>query len=40
MNGHLGRTNKTIMSILDITLPDGTVLSSRSVSYDIKKDDK
>ncbi len=40
MNGHLGRTNKTIMSILDITLPDGTVLSSRSVSYDIKKSDE
>ncbi len=34
--GHVGRTNKTIMSILDITLPDGRVLTSRSVAYDIK----
>ncbi len=34
--GHTGRTNKTIMSILDITLPDGRVLTSRSVAYDIK----
>ncbi len=34
--GHIGRTNKTIMSILDITLPDGRVLTSRSVAYDIK----
>jgi len=34
--GHVGRTNKTIMSILDITLLDGRVLTSRSVAYDIK----
>ena len=36
MFGHGGRTNKTIMSIIDITLPDGRVLTSRSVAYDIK----
>ena len=36
VHGHLGRTNKTILSILDITLPDGRVLTSRSVAYDIK----
>ncbi len=36
IHGHLGRTNKRIMSILDITLPDGRVLTSRSVAYDIK----
>ena len=34
--GHGGRTNKTILSILDVTLPDGRVLTSRSVAYDIK----
>lgn len=34
--GHTGHTNKTIMSILDITLEDGRVLTSRSVAYDIK----
>ncbi len=34
--GHTGHTNKTIMSILDITLPDGRVLTSGSVAYDIK----
>lgn len=34
--GHTGHTNKTIMSIIDITLADGTVLTSRSVAYDIK----
>ena len=34
--GHTGRTNKAILSILDITLPDGRVLTSRSVAYDIK----
>lgn len=34
--GHVGHTNKSIMSILDITLPDGRVLTSRSVAYDIK----
>ncbi len=34
--GHVGHTNKTIMSILDVTLPDGRVLTSRSVAYDIK----
>jgi len=36
VHGHIGHTNKTIMSILDITLPDGRVLTSRSVAYDIK----
>lgn len=35
LHGHVGHTNKTIMSIIDITLGDGTVLSSRSVAYDI-----
>jgi hypothetical protein len=34
--GHVGRANKTILSILDITLADGRVLTSRSVAYDIK----
>ncbi len=34
--GHLGHTNKRIMSIIDITLSDGRVLTSRSVAYDIK----
>jgi hypothetical protein len=34
--GHVGHTNKTIMSILDVTLPDGRVLTSRSVAYDIE----
>jgi len=34
--GHVGHTNKSIMSILDVTLPDGRVLTSRSVAYDIK----
>ena len=38
--GHVGHTNKTIMSILDITLEDGTVLTSRSVAYDIKKENE
>ncbi len=37
MHGHLGLTNKTSLSILDITLADGTVLSSSSVSYDVKE---
>lgn len=36
LHGHVGHSNKTIMSIIEITLPDGQVLSSRSVSYDIK----
>jgi len=36
MYGHVGHTNKTIMSIIDVTLPDGRVLTSRSVAYDIK----
>ena len=36
IHGHVGHTNKTIMSILDVTLPDGRVLTSRSVAYDIK----
>ena len=35
VHGHSGRTNKSILSIIDITLEDGTVLSSRSVTYDI-----
>ncbi len=34
--GHVGHTNKSIMSIIDVTLPDGRVLTSRSVAYDIK----
>ena len=34
--GHVGRENPHIMSIIDITLPDGRVLTSRSVAYDIK----
>ena len=38
MHGHIGHTNKTIMSILDITLADGRILSSRSVSYDIENE--
>jgi hypothetical protein len=36
--GHVGRENPHIMSIIDITLPDGRVLTSRSVAYDIKDD--
>lgn len=36
MFGHIGHTNKSIMSILDVTLPDGRVLTSRSVAYDIQ----
>lgn len=36
MYGHIGHTNKTIMSIIDVTLQDGRVLTSRSVAYDIK----
>jgi hypothetical protein len=35
VHGHTGRTNKTILSILEITLPDGRVLSSKSSAYDI-----
>ena len=38
VHGHSGRTNKSILSIIDITLEDGTVLSSRSVTYDITDD--
>ena len=38
LHGHVGHTNKTIMSILEITLEDGTTLSSRSVAYDISRD--
>ncbi len=38
--GHSGRTNKTILSIIEITLPDGSILSSRSVTYDITDDTK
>lgn len=34
--GHGGHSNKTILSILDITLEDGRVLTSRSVAYDIE----
>lgn len=37
VHGHGGWTNKTILSILDITLSDGRVLTSRSVAYDIQK---
>jgi len=37
MHGHLGLNNKTSLSILEITLADGTVLSSSSVSYDVKE---
>jgi hypothetical protein len=40
VHGHTGRTNKTILSILEITLPDGRVLSSKSSAYDIAKDDE
>ena len=36
IHGHVGHTNKTIMSILDVTLQDGRVLTSRSVAYDIQ----
>ena len=36
LHGHIGLTNKTIMSILDITLADGRILTSRSVAYDVK----
>ena len=36
--GHVGRENPHIMSIIDITLPDGRMLTSRSVAYDIKDD--
>ena len=39
LHGHVGHTNKTIMSILEITLEDGSVLSSRSVTYDIAGED-
>ena len=38
MHGHVGHTNKTILSILEITLSDGRILSSRSVTYDIQDD--
>jgi hypothetical protein len=37
MHGHLGLSNKTSLSILEITLANGTVLSSSSVSYDVKE---
>ena len=37
MHGHLGLSNKTSLSILEITLADGTILSSSSVSYDVKE---
>lgn len=40
LHGHVGRSNKTIMSILEVTLPDGRVLSSRSVTYDIKESER
>lgn len=40
LHGHVGHTNKTIMSIIEITLADGTKLSSRSVAYDIKEDNE
>lgn len=38
--GHTGHTNKIIMSIIDITLEDGRVLTSRSVAYDITDKEK
>ena len=38
--GHVGRENPHILSIIDITLPDGRVLTSRSVAYDIKDDEE
>lgn len=37
--GHVGRSNPQILSIIEITLEDGTVLSSRSVSYDIEENE-
>lgn len=40
IRGHSGRTNKTILSIIDITLPDGSMLTSRSVAYDITDNKK
>ena len=40
VHGHVGRSNKTIMSILEITLSDGSKVSSRSVTYDIQKEDQ
>lgn len=40
VHGHSGRTNKTILSIIDITLPDGSMLTSRSVAYDITDNKK
>lgn len=40
LHGHVGHTNKSIMSILDVTLADGTMLTSRSVAYDIQKERK
>lgn len=40
LHGHVGHTNKHIMSILEITLEDGRKLSSRSVTYDIKDEDQ
>ena len=39
LHGHVGHTNKNIMSIIEITLEDGRILSSRSVSYDIKNEE-
>jgi len=36
MFGHRGRSNPALLSIITITLPDGRVLTSRSVDYDIK----
>lgn len=39
LHGHVGRVNKMIMSILEITLEDGRKLSSRSVAYDIPQED-
>ena len=39
LHGHVGRVNKSIMSILEITLEDGRKLSSRSVAYDIPREE-
>lgn len=36
LHGHVGHSNPHIMSIITITLDDGRVLSSRSVTYDIE----
>ncbi len=40
MHGHLGRYNKTLLAIVEIILPDGRVLSSKSSAYDLTKSDQ